>query len=206
MTKSQKSKKRTREKIISQVSTKEKKIEGSPTHNVSSSNDRKVDHLDAVISHEDAVSTNNSASKMKKRSEKASKKKKNSEGRDSNHVVNGLEEQQTQAVDAGLDNEIITQKEKKERKKERKKRKNSPPPDDPPTADEKEDASPTLEGCMVSGQMVLIDRQLSKVYSAMDRLENGELKLIGKLENGEVVLNEEVPAKDDCTPGMFYSS
>lgn len=47
-----------------------------------------------------------------------------------------------------------------------------------------------LEGSMVSGILVLIDRKAGKVYSATEeRLENGERKEVGRLNgNGQVVL------------------
>ena len=72
--------------------------------------------------------------------------------------------------------------------------------------DEKIDPSTTttsLEGCIVQDQMILIDRSCSKVYSGLERMENGDLLLIGKLDKkGKVILNAD--RKTDSGSGTFF--
>lgn len=70
-------------------------------------------------------------------------------------------------------------------------------------ADEREDESSSdlppdslsdvpLEGSMIGDTMILINRKEGKVYSALERLENGNLKEIGILskKDGSVVLHK----------------
>lgn len=49
----------------------------------------------------------------------------------------------------------------------------------------------SLEGALVDGEMVLIDRTSRKVYSGLERRENGERKEIGTVsKSGSIVLNK----------------
>lgn len=61
-----------------------------------------------------------------------------------------------------------------------------------------------LEGSMVSDIFVLIDRKAGRVYSATDRLQNGDRRQIGSLnEKGEVVLSprtEEAESVESASP------
>jgi len=53
------------------------------------------------------------------------------------------------------------------------------------------DVEESLEGALVDGEMVLIDRKSGKVYSGLDRRENGERKEIGKVsKSGSIVLKK----------------
>jgi hypothetical protein len=56
---------------------------------------------------------------------------------------------------------------------------------------------PALEGSMIGDNMVLIDRNNGKVYSATDRLENGKLKDIGILsKSGSIELHKSENGKN----------
>jgi hypothetical protein len=84
---------------------------------------------------------------------------------------------------------------KKKHKKEKKKKKEKKPANDSekPASDDEaasDEDPPVLEGSMVEDQMVLIDRTKGIVYSGLDRRRNGDLKPIGKLENGKAVLDK----------------
>lgn len=55
----------------------------------------------------------------------------------------------------------------------------------------------SLEGALVAGEMILIDRMSGKVYSGLNRAENGERKVIGRISrSGSVVLDKS--GKDDA--------
>ena len=54
-----------------------------------------------------------------------------------------------------------------------------------------------LEGSMIGGTMVLINRKEGKVFSALERLENGKMKEIGYLSktDGSIVLQKSEKGK-----------
>mmetsp|Transcript_22641 Transcript_22641/g.55958 ORF Transcript_22641/g.55958 Transcript_22641/m.55958 type:complete len:138 (-) Transcript_22641:917-1330(-) len=59
------------------------------------------------------------------------------------------------------------------------------------------DVEESLEGALVDGEMVLIDRKSGKVYSGLDRRENGERKEIGKVsKSGSIVLKKAEKGKN----------
>lgn len=58
----------------------------------------------------------------------------------------------------------------------------------------------SLEGAMVNGEMVLIDRKSGKVYSGLERTEKGERIEIGEVsKSGSIVLNKNEKDDDDDT-------
>lgn len=76
---------------------------------------------------------------------------------------------------------------KKKKKKHKKKKKKKPKKDEATSpADEAED-EPILEGSMIDGQMILIDRANKKVFSGLEVLENGDRKQIGVLDGSGMV-------------------
>lgn len=55
----------------------------------------------------------------------------------------------------------------------------------------------SLEGALVDGEMVLIDRKSGKVFSGLERRENGERKEIGTVsKSGSIVLNKTEKGKN----------
>jgi hypothetical protein len=97
---------------------------------------------------------------------------------------------------------------KKKRKKEKKKKKDKKPANnsEKPVSDNEsptDEDPPVLEGSMVEDQMVLIDRTKGIVYSGLERLRNGDLKPIGKLENGKAVLDKSDEAVSGKLPFCF---
>ena len=60
----------------------------------------------------------------------------------------------------------------------------------------------SLEGALVDGEMVLINRTSGKVYSGIERTENGEHEVIGTVSrSGSIILDKPGEGKDQ--PNIF---
>lgn len=61
----------------------------------------------------------------------------------------------------------------------------------------------SLEGALVNGEMILIDRISGKVYSGLERTENGDRKEIGRVSrSGSIILDKPDKGKNrpTCCP------
>lgn len=96
------------------------------------------------------------------------------------------------------------------RKKRKKRKKNKSSPDqkdlkEPPSGSTSDDEPSPLEGTLVDGQLVLVDRAAKKVYSASERLENGDRKQIGNVtDDGKMQLFEEKQTPGKLTIVDYY--
>lgn len=64
----------------------------------------------------------------------------------------------------------------------------------------------SLEGALVDGEMVLIDRKSCKVYSGLERRENGERKEIGTVsKSGSVFLSKTEEGKSKTKNGPSFN-